>query len=141
MRNHLKAKRTKLALAMCGALVATGMVVNSASGAGAPQNYVVVSNHDIGTGRPSVAIRQYAADNSVIGSTDPSSGTHFWYVNANAAYVTVEKSGRKFRIPESGTLNQATQLPVCFRVSNSGELHHVTDQPCSNAGVSEGTWK
>ncbi len=130
---------------MCGAVVVTGLVANSALGAEAPQNFVLMSNHDIGTNigsnKPTVSILQYAADNTVLGRTDPhSEGTHFWYVNANTAYLTVEKDGRIFRIPENGILNQATQLPVCFRVSNSGQLHHVTDQPCTTAGASEGTW-
>jgi hypothetical protein len=40
-----------------------------------------------------------------------------------------------YRVPSSGTLNQSTDLPQCFRVTKSDKLHSVTDQPCDTSGV------
>jgi hypothetical protein len=135
-------KRTKLALSLGGAATVAGLFMNTASAAGDPQNFVLVSNHDIGVGHPTVHIEEHAADGSVLQETNPDSGTHWWSVNAGTAYLTVSKGGRTFRIPdaEGATLNQSTDLPRCYRVTNSGELHYVTDQPCHKDG-SEGSWR
>jgi hypothetical protein len=132
-------RHTKLALSLGGAATVAGLFMSSALAAEDPQNFVLVSNHHIGVGHPSVHIREYAADDTVIGRTDPDSGTHHWYVNAETAYLMVSKDGHTFRLPAQGTLNGVTDLPVCFRVSNSGELHYVTDQPCRKEGT-EGSW-
>jgi hypothetical protein len=132
--------RRQLALSLAVAATLAGLCTSTASADESPQNFVLVSNHDIGVGKPAVHIEEHATDGAVIGKTSPSSGTHYWYVNANTAYLTVRKGERTFVTPPQGTINQATDLPVCYRVTNSGELHYVQDQPCRMEGT-EGTWE
>ncbi|MBV9026238.1 MAG: hypothetical protein JO362_21165 [Streptomycetaceae bacterium] len=132
-------KRTKLALYLSAAAAVTGLVVSNipASAAGAPQNFVLISIKDPNN---ETVITEYGADDSIIGRANPRDRTHYWYVNAAAAYVTVSNDDRTYRIPATGTLNQATDLPQCFRVTRGDTLHPATDQPCDISGASEGTW-
>jgi hypothetical protein len=143
MKDQEMTKRRKLALALAAATGATCLAVShvTAFAGDSPQNFVVVSNHSSGFGHPTVFITEYNANGTIIGKGDPWSGSYYWLVDPGAAYVTVANGHREFRIPQgNGTLNQATSLPECFRLSYSNKLHWVTNQKCTTHGASKESW-
>lgn len=158
-------KRTKLLSLSAAVVGAAALAIVPAFGdtASSSDNFIVLSDHQVGSGSDTITITEWKAatetsDNLMYRDTFQADGNPdvaYWPITRTGIdHITVQGEGRIWRIGanvtmsannggttnDAGTLNydptaqKYTILPVCFRITANGTLHQATDKACSKSG-------